>query len=452
MAKPEKLDFNESHKTTYAVPMWLRDEQIRINTATVKGRIGDPVPVHEGKIAVVCYGPSLNDTWQKIKDFNYVITGSGSHKFLLQRGIVPNWHVEVDPREHKVKLLGEPSDGTEYLIASTCHPKLFERLKNYRLKLWHIFDSEEEGLRVLPRGEWALTGGANVGLRQMCIARYFGFRELHVFGMDGCEGKTGKHAASHPAQAKGASVTTYDGVDYRVTPAFLECAKRTFAELDQLHDVNATFYGEGLVQHMSRNYVRKPVENTILALHKPEVISASYRDLNIKLHSDNLAYGVGGGKHAERVLAMVAALQKDQGKFPSVLDYGCGKGFLAKSLQFPIWEYDPAIPGKQDSPRPADLVICTDVLEHVEPDCIDIVLDDLRRCMKLVGFFAVHTGPAKKTLADGRNAHLIQEDQAWWTVKLQKYFNIAKTVVAGPERYFVVSPRAGKVTVHVAAS
>jgi hypothetical protein len=37
-------------------------------------------------------------------------------------------------------------------------------------------------------------------------ARYLGFVEQHVFGMDGCEGATGKHAGAHPSQAKKRSI------------------------------------------------------------------------------------------------------------------------------------------------------------------------------------------------------------------------------------------------------
>ena len=445
------LDFETKHHTTYAIPMWLRDEQIRSAISRVKGRIQGPLPKRDDPIAIVCYGPSLADTWEKVKDFKYIFTGSGSHKFLLEHGLVPQpgcwFHAEVDPRPHKVELMGPPHKDIEYLIASTCHPKLFEHLQGFNLKLWHIFDSAEDGLRVLPRGEWALTGGQNVGLRQMTIASFFGFRDLHVFGMDGCQGKTGKHAAAHPMQAKKASTTEYKGVTYETTPAFLECAKRTFYELDNMPGVNATFYGEGLVQHMARDYVRKavPPEAAIIAFNKPEVISSEYASLNAQLHRENLTYGVGGAKHAERVLKMAEAM-----KTHSILDYGCGKGHLAKAIPFPIWEYDPAIPGKQDPPRPADFCICTDVLEHVEPEHLEIVLDDLRRCTKLVGFFVIHTGPASKTLPDGRNTHLIQQDKDWWSKKLGRYFNITKIILAGPEVQFVVYPKDGKVTANVA--
>lgn len=415
------LDAAKPQSVQYCIPLWLRDEQIKQAIARPIPRIQPQYELRSDPCAIVCYGPSLNETWEQVRGFKYVFSCSGSHKFLLERGIVPTWHVEVDPRAHKVALIGPPHKDTTYLIASTCHPAVFNHLQDYNVVLWHVFDTAEEGKRVLPPGEWALTGGCGVGLRTMTIARFFGFTEQHIFGMDGNEGPTGKHAAVHPSQAKQSFSTEYKGKTYYTTPAFLEAARTTFHELDMMPDVKATFYGEGLVQAMAKDYVPKPVapDHRLIGFQKPDLISPEMLSLNRRLHRENLAYGVGGNADAAVVIKLVQAT-----KAQSVLDYGCGKGYLAKSLPFPIWEYDPAIPGKEESPRPADLVVCSDVLEHIEPDKLVYVLDDLRRCVKRVGYFVIHTGPARKFLADGRNTHLIQENAAWWEKTLSEFFTI----------------------------
>lgn len=170
--------------------------------------------------------------------------------------------------------------------------------------------------------------------------------------------------------------------------------------------------------------------------HKKELISAAYRDLNAQLHRENLSYGVGGERHAPTVQKFCAALNTKD-----VLDYGCGKSRLAKALPFHIQEYDPAIPGKEGSPEPADIVVCTDVLEHVEPSKLGEVLDDLQRCVKQVGYFTIHTGPAQKHLADGRNTHQIQQGREWWRTELEKFFTVGQLVEVGPELHVVVRPR-----------
>lgn len=420
----EVLDHTKEQKVKYAVELWVRDEQILKNIKLVSGRIQQSYALNAEPMAVVGFGPSLAETWETLKDFRHIITCSGAHKFLLERGIVPTYHLEVDPRKHKIALIGEPHPDVEYLIASACNPEYVQFLlsKGANVKLWHVFDNAEEGFRTLPHGEWAITGGCSAGLRALTMARFLGFTDLHIFGLDGSEGKTGKHADAHPNQAKLSQETVYDGVTYKTTAAFLEAARGTFHELDQLKDVRATFYGEGLVQHMARHYVPKyTAGKTDIAVIKEPLISPEYAALNAQLHRDNIAYGVGGGKYAEEILKIADSI-----KSHSILDYGCGKSYLAKAIPFPIWEYDPAIPGKQESPRAADIVVCTDVLEHIEPERLSFVLDDLRRCVKQVGYFVIATGPAVKVLADGRNAHLIQKPKDWWVQQLASRFTVGK--------------------------
>jgi uncharacterized Rossmann fold enzyme len=428
---PKVLDANDAQPVKYCIPLWLRDQQIAHAIQRVSGRIEPSYEPRTEPIAVVCYGPSLNDTWEQVKAFPRIMTCSGSHKFLLERGVVPTYHVEVDPRKHKVELMGPPHPDVEYLISSTCHGAVFDHLEGQNVKLWHVFDSAAEGLRVLPHGEWAITGGCNVGLRALTLAAFLGYRELHVFGMDGCQSeKYGKHAAAHPNQPKDFAECVVDGVTYRTTQAMLEAARGTLHELDQMPGVRATFYGEGLVQALVKQWRPKTDAGNmanVVGFRKPMLISAEYARLNAQLHRENPAYGVGGAKHAETVLRLAESINAR-----SVLDYGCGKGELGKALPFGICEYDPAIPGKSDAPRPADLVCCTDCLEHIEPEMLNDVLNDLRRCVLKIGFFTIHTGPASKTLPDGRNTHLSQHPRSWWEQKLAKGFTVGKIVESGP--------------------
>jgi len=447
----DTLKASEKQEVQYCIPLWLRDAQIKKNVQrSGVGRIESHGVRPGAKIAIVCYGPSLRETWPALKNFDALITVSGSHKFLLDQGLTPEgrswWHVEVDPREHKIPLLGTPQPGITYLPASCCHPKYYEHLLAHGadVKLWHVFDAADDAARILPRGEWAITGGSNVGLRAMTIARFFGYLEQHIFGMDGCEGADvgRKHAGAHPLQdGTGHRLCEYpegSGKMWRTTPGMLESARQTWHELDMMGDVTATFYGEGLVQEMWKHYEPKPKpDRPAIAMAHPEVISEDYRSLNRQLHEANDFYGVGGAKHADTVRKLRESI-----KATSVLDYGCGKGMLAASLEFPIWEYDPAIPGKDELPRPADLVCCTDVLEHIEPAHLGAVLLDLKRVTKKLGYFVIHTGPASKTLPDGRNTHLIQRGEAWWRKNLSRAFKVGKILTAGPLLHVIVEPKA----------
>ncbi len=140
------------------------------------------------------------------------------------------------------------------------------------------------------------------------------------------------------------------------------------------------------------------------------LISPEYLALQRQLHETYQSYGTSGAKYAD----IVRQVSK-WGRL-SILDYGCGRCTLAKALgpAYRVTNYDPCIPGLDKSPEPHDIVACIDVLEHIEPKCLEDVLGDLRRVIKKAGFFLMANRPAQKVLADGRNAHLIQKGPEWW--------------------------------------
>ena len=148
------------------------------------------------------------------------------------------------------------------------------------------------------------------------------------------------------------------------------------------------------------------------------MISEEYRRLNELLHLEEPSYGSGGGlKYA----AFVKEAMRRTGS-TTVLDYGCGKGSLRKALGEFVANYDPAVPEWAEMPSPADLVVCTDVLEHVEPEQLGRVVDHIRSLTLRAAFFVIACREARKTLADGRNAHLIVQPPEWWVELLSERF------------------------------
>jgi len=137
------------------------------------------------------------------------------------------------------------------------------------------------------------------------------------------------------------------------------------------------------------------------------------------MHAQIPQYGDQAGRRVDEVLSLAISFDAK-----TVLDYGCGKGSLRKHLLIPVREYDPAIPGKDVAASPADLVVCCDVLENVEPECLGNVLAHLKALALKACYAVVHIGPARKTLPDGRNAHLIQQSPEWWEGKLSEYFTV----------------------------
>ena len=167
------------------------------------------------------------------------------------------------------------------------------------------------------------------------------------------------------------------------------------------------------------------------------LITDEYRKQQEVMH-ENPNYGMASVTFAPIVAQIIEKLE-----ITDLLDYGCGKMRLFEALNgtvkhpMRLQAYDPAIERLSGKPIPSPMVTCIDVLEHIEPDCLDAVLDDLQSLTEFVGFFSVNCMPAKKTLPDGRNAHLIQEPPDWWIPKFMSRFEL-HTFQVVPSGFYVI--------------
>jgi hypothetical protein len=106
----------------------------------------------------------------------------------------------------------------------------------------------------------------------------------------------------------------------------------------------------------------------------------------------------------------------------SMIDFGCGKGRLVEKIKetYPsinIRGYDPGNKNFSNSiNEPVDLLMSTDVLEHIEPVFLDETLQFLSTKSRYI-YHLIACCPAKLILPDGRNAHLIIEGRDWWRKK-----------------------------------
>lgn len=89
-----------------------------------------------------------------------------------------------------------------------------------------------------------------------------------------------------------------------------------------------------------------------------------------------------------------------------------------------VASYDPAVEDISGVPSPADLLVSRCVLEHVEPDYLESVLDDMRRCTVVAALHIVSRYPSSKFLSDGRNAHLIIKSIDWWLPHLMRRWKV----------------------------
>ena len=173
-------------------------------------------------------------------------------------------------------------------------------------------------------------------------------------------------------------------------------------------------------------------------LPRSGLISDSYRQEQSELH-ERTTYGVASIGYAPLVSQVIERLE-----ISHLLDYGCGSQCnLAKHLRAPhkvtYQAYDPAVERFSKAPVPAEMVACIDVLEHIEPECLENVLDDLKGLTEGVLFCSIDTGPAMKTLSDGRNAHLIQRPVSWWLPKLWERFELQTIQMTSDHGFYVIA-------------
>lgn len=151
------------------------------------------------------------------------------------------------------------------------------------------------------------------------------------------------------------------------------------------------------------------------------LISDQYRQQQKALHDKYEEYG-----SASLMYAPIVGRLANAYKVGELLDYGAGKLRLWESINakklidHPIRysAYEPSDERFSERPEPMEMVACIDVLEHIEPDLLENVLDDLERVTKRIGVYSITTVEAVKTLPDGRNAHLIVEPMEWWLPKI----------------------------------
>lgn len=157
------------------------------------------------------------------------------------------------------------------------------------------------------------------------------------------------------------------------------------------------------------------------------LITPEYREQNAALHEASAQYGARGDKGAE-----IVGRLRDRYSCKTVLDYGCGKAGLAKACSFPVACYDPSVPMYNARPMSADLVVCRDVLEHVEEGCLDDVLRDLHSLTDVVMWVLVVLEPSEEILPDGRNTHITLRSREWWTARIGRLF--ARRDLGGRDR------------------
>ena len=209
----------------------------------------------KGRIAVVGYGPSLNATWERLKDFDTIISTSKAHEFLLDKGLKPNYHMDLDSRKHKAEFMERPQPDVQYMLSSHIHPSYVEKMKVAGItpQMFHV--AIEEHAKLDPCYA-AMKPRFDVGVQAAEWAFLNGYREQHFFGIEYGTAEDGStHAGAHWGVQHGPEhrlMVDVDGRQFQCTKLFFHGLLLAEQFLCWRASLRCTIHGDGLLGHFAK--------------------------------------------------------------------------------------------------------------------------------------------------------------------------------------------------------
>lgn len=150
----------------------------------------------DGEAAIVGFGPSLAETWEALRAFPVVWTTSKAHDFLLDRGIVPTFHTDVDFHEHKHTFIREFRPDVQYWLATQVHPAYVRRVVEAGVPA-RLFHMQMIGGGPYEPGYPKFEARFDAALQAADLAYAMGYRKQHWFGVDASTRGAQSHAGPH---------------------------------------------------------------------------------------------------------------------------------------------------------------------------------------------------------------------------------------------------------------
>jgi len=202
----------------------------------------------KGRIAVVGYGPSLNETWERLRDFDTIITVSKAHDFLVGKGVIPTYHLDVDPRRHKGEFTNLFQKATRYYLSTHVHPSYVDKIKaaGVEVRLFNVAIDEHEKLD--PRYP-AMKVRFDAGIQAAEFAFQRGHREQHWFGIEYGRRGAATHAGYHGGTVTPNCLVDLNGQLFESTKMFVHGLLLAEEYLCDRALAKVTIHGDGLLGH-----------------------------------------------------------------------------------------------------------------------------------------------------------------------------------------------------------
>ena len=448
----------------------------------------------QGSFIFVAGGPTLLDYLEEVKERHkngeFICTSNKTYDFLISQGVIPDACMVIDPKEIVQTYIKNPNKNSTFYIGTVCYKKVFENLIDAGMNVEKLLIgyglSDEEDIKLqkeLYTGNIDyLVGGTMAGLRAMNFCALMGFSKVEYYGFDSCfstknyklinqddpqfeEVKKQNKGITHKDEETGREYVINEpngGFFYAYTKkrgenilvakvgertfltsqTFAHQAKQLIKWIDRVDGkVEVVVHGDSLTSYIIKLY-KEDMAKKFQEIGDKRW-TENYKQLQIKMHQEQ-RYGEEGWEDAEIVGRLLLSLNHSLQRKIKWLDYGCGKAGLADRINkifkpevVEICLYDPFIPRLDEEPNEMfDIITCSDVLEHVEIQCLENTLKHIKNHVKYMVYFVIGLTDAKKELSDGRNAHITQHNAGWWGQVISKHFTIVEGKHTGEFAWF----------------
>ena len=234
-------------------------------------------PASKHHIAIIGGGPSLNETYKGIEQFDAVMSCGSSHDHAIRLGIKSTYHLECDPSTEQLKNYRRANPAIKYLVSSRCHRGMFKRMRDNgnEIYLWHMWEGDLG--KPIYHGEPAFICGATCVLSAIPIALTLGYKHLHFFGFDSSfKSREEHHAYPQAESATMMEVTVGDPINGRKfqTTATWIAQVQQFEDMRNNWPFECTIYGDSLTAEMEKERAKELAIKNSLNQTKLEGVAA----------------------------------------------------------------------------------------------------------------------------------------------------------------------------------
>jgi hypothetical protein len=399
-------------------------------------------PPRERPLVIFASGPSGPQALKTLiasgQEFDLMAL-NGAYNVALDIGRVPDYFAMLDARAANVNFLTRPDPTTHFLVASQCHPDIFEALRDNSVTVFHL-NTPAARETVPPPAVFFGGNAGTIGSSALALAGELGYRHLILFGYDSSLARDGSsHARYQPQNAgQGLIDVDLDGRKYWTTPSLADQVMTFFEWSNVLHQTYPGIVidaaGEGLFYDWIAN-------NQVTQAPTREEEASKYVDAykdpwyRMSAHRRAMVRDILGLSFSKTLLDVGTGRGE-------TLSEGRDMGMHVKGTETVPELLGPDVvyallPELPFTDKAFELVTCFEVLEHLRPEDIVPALKELARCSSRWVVVSVCT---EKDIVAGVNLHPSARSEEEWKQAFREAFGDIVPEFCGNASTLGVSP------------